>query len=64
MGERDEPFLVQQIPPAIAELAALGASVEFHQLAGKTHGDLVVDFDTDADQVTPLLAAFVHAVTH
>jgi len=64
MGEHDEPFLLDQIPPANTELQALGAPVTFHQIPGATHDDIVLTFDTDADQVTPLLAPFVHAVTH
>jgi acetyl esterase/lipase len=64
MGEHDESFLVEQIPPAVAELEALAAPVTFHQLPGKTHDDLVLDFDSDDDLVTPLLATFVHDVTH
>jgi acetyl esterase/lipase len=64
MGERDEPFLLEQIPPAVAELDALGAPVSFHQLPGKTHDDIVLNFDTGDDDVTPLLVPFVHGVTH
>jgi acetyl esterase/lipase len=64
MGERDEPFLVEQIPAANTELQALGAPVSFHVIPGNTHDDIVVNFDSDHDQVTPLLAAFVHDVSH
>lgn len=64
MGERDEGFLLEQIPPAIVELFAIDAPIEFHQLPGNTHDDIVLNFDTDTDRVTPVLAPFVHGVTH
>lgn len=64
MGTRDEPFLLAQIPPAIDQLVALGAPITFAQLAGKTHDDMVLNFDASDDAVTPLLATFVHDVTH
>lgn len=63
MGDHDEPYLVTQIPAAVAEVTALGAPVEFHTLADHDHADVVLDFDTDHDAVTPLLAPFVVAVT-
>lgn len=63
MGDRDEPFLLEQIPSAVAELQALGASVTFAVLADHSHADLVLDFDTDHDAVTPLVAGFVRDVT-
>jgi len=64
MGEHDQPFLLDQIPPAVAQLEVLGAPVTFAQIAGNTHDDIVLSFDTDHDGVTPVLAPFVHAVTH
>jgi hypothetical protein len=64
MGDHDEPFLLAQIPPAIAELQALGAPVAFHTLPGTTHDDVVLRFDGDDDAVTPLLVQFVHDVAH
>lgn len=63
MGDHDEAFLVQQLPAAVAELTALGAPVEFHTLPDHGHADVVLDFDTDHDAVTPLLAPFVLDVT-
>ena len=42
----------------------MGAPVDFHVLPGKTHDDLVLDFDSDRDPITPVLAPFVDAVTH
>jgi acetyl esterase/lipase len=64
MGEHDESFLLAQIPPAITALQALGAPITFDQLAGKTHDSMVLDIDGDHDTISPLLATFVHDVTH
>jgi acetyl esterase/lipase len=64
MGQLDQPFLVDQIPPANAELQALAAPVTFYVIPGNTHDDIVLNCDSDHDQVTPLLAQFVHDVTH
>jgi len=64
IGDRDLAFVLAQVPAAITTLESLGAPVTFQEVPGKTHDDIVVDFDTDADLVSPLLAAFVHTVTH
>ena len=40
----------------LARLTALGAPVAFHTLPDHGHADVVLDFDTDHDAVTPLLA--------
>jgi acetyl esterase/lipase len=62
MGSADLDIVLAQVPPAVATLAAMNAPVQFHELPGKTHDDIVVDFDTDADAVTPLVAPFVEAL--
>jgi acetyl esterase/lipase len=61
-GGNDLNIVLAQVPPAAATLAQLGAPVDVQQIAGKTHDDIVVDFDTDADAVTPLLAPFIEAL--
>jgi acetyl esterase/lipase len=63
LGERDQPFLLDQVPPAVAQLAALGAPATFAQIAGATHDDIVLQIDGDPDRVTPVLADFIAAVT-
>ena len=62
LGDRDLESLKDQVPQAVDELVALGAPVEYHVLDGKDHDQLVTDFDTDDDAMTPLLASFVEAV--
>jgi arylformamidase len=62
LGDRDLASLLDQVPPAIDELVALGAPVEFATLAGKDHDHVVLDFDSDADAMTPLLVDFVTRV--
>lgn len=62
-GEHDLDIVLAEVPPALATLETLGAPVEAHVLPGRSHDDLVLDFDTDHDAVTPVLAPFVHAVT-
>lgn len=64
MGDKDEPFLVEQLPLRVAELKALGVPVAFHTLADHLHEDIVLSVDTDKDLVTPLLAAFVHGLPY
>jgi len=63
LGGNDVPFLLDQVPPAVQQLQMLGAPVTFDQVPGRTHDDLVLQFDTDDDAVGPALAAFVLAVT-
>lgn len=62
LGDRDLAALQDQVPPAVDELVALGAPVEFATLAGKDHDHVVLDFDSDADAMTPLLVDFVARV--
>lgn len=62
LGDRDLASLQDQVPPAVDELVALGAPVEFAPLAGKDHDHVVLDFDSDADAMTPLLVDFVARV--
>ena len=62
LGGNDEPFLLDQVPPAIDELTALGAPVTFELVPGHTHDDIVLDFDTDHDRITPLVAPFVQGL--
>ena len=64
LGGDDLSALRAQVPPAVDELIALGAPVTFTEIPGKTHEDIVLDFDTSDDKVTPVLAPFVHGVTH
>lgn len=64
LGGDDLVALRTQVPPAVDELVALGAPVTLVELPGKNHEDIVLDFDTDADRVTPVLAPFVHDHTH
>lgn len=63
LGDADEPFLLRQIPRAVDELRALGAPVTLTTLAGHVHSDLVLNFDTDRDRLSPRLADFVFEVT-
>lgn len=63
LGGNDEPFLLDQVPAAVAALQQLGAPVTFDQVPGRTHDDLVLQLDTDDDQLGPALADFVLAVT-
>jgi acetyl esterase/lipase len=62
LGDRDKPFLLDQVPAAVTELQAMGAPVTFDQVPGD-HDAIVLDFDADGDPVTPPLALFVHTVT-
>lgn len=64
LGGNDLSALTKQVPPAVQALAATGAPVTLALLPGKTHEDIVLDFDTDDDAVTPVLAPFIHDVTH
>ena len=64
LGGDDLSALRKQVPPAVAALAALGAPVTLVELPGKNHEDIVIDFDTDGDAVTPVLAPFIHDHTH
>lgn len=63
LGSKDLEALLAQVPEAVAELQALGAPVELLNVAGKSHDDIVLDFDTDNDRVTPPLSAFILHVT-
>lgn len=60
LGENDLSALTKQVPPAVQALAATGAPVSLVELPGKTHEDVVLDFDTEDDTVTPVLAPFIH----
>lgn len=62
LGDRDLVELRDQVPPAVDEAVALGAPVELATLAGKDHDHVVLDFDTDADAMTPLLVELVARV--
>ena len=59
LGGDDLSALRAQVPEAVTDLQALGAPVELVTLAGKNHEDIVVDFDTGDDRVTPLLVPFI-----
>jgi acetyl esterase/lipase len=59
LGGNDEPGVLEQVPGDVAQLQALGAPLTFATIPGRSHDDIVLDFDTDHDSVTPLLAAFV-----
>jgi hypothetical protein len=61
LGSDDLPILRTQVPPAISTLQGLGAPVKYHEVAGATNDDIVLDFDQDPDPVSPLVAAFVAA---
>lgn len=63
MGEHDEAYLVEQIPSAVSELERLGVDVTFKKLAGHSHSDVVLNFDTDDDRLSEPLAAFIEAAT-
>lgn len=63
LGSEDLPILRTQVPPAISTLQGLGAPVEYHEVPGATHDDMVLDFDQDPDPVTPLVGDFVKMVT-
>lgn len=62
LGDRDLESLKDQVPQAVDELVALGAPVEYHVIANKDHDQLVIDFDSDDDPMTPILADFVDLV--
>jgi acetyl esterase/lipase len=62
LGDHDLESLKDQVPQAIDELVALGAPIEFHLIAGKDHEQIVTDFDSDSDAMTPLLTDFVDSV--
>jgi acetyl esterase/lipase len=62
IGDRDEPGVLAQVPGDDAQLQALGAPLAFDVLPGRTHDDIVEQFDSDADAVTPLLASFVEGL--
>lgn len=62
LGENDLAALQEQVPPAIDELVSLGAPVEYHLVADKDHDQIVLDFDSEQDAVTPLIVEFVAAV--
>jgi acetyl esterase/lipase len=63
LGGDDLEALLTQVPPAVDELVALGAPIEFELIPSKSHEDIVVDFDTGSDRVTPLLVPFIRRVT-
>ena len=63
LGTKDLDALLAQVPGAVDELQAMGAPVSLSNIAGKSHDDIVLDFDTDADDVTPLLATFIRTAT-
>jgi len=62
LGSDDLDILRKQVPPAIATLQGLGAPVEYHEVAGATHDDIVLDFDQDPDPISPLVVDFVNTV--
>ena len=64
LGTEDLPILRTQVPPAIDTLQTLGAPVTFHEIAGATHDDVVLDFDQSRDRVSPLLVDFVNTVAN
>lgn len=63
MGDRDEPYLVDQIPRAVGELQRIGAPVTLLTLPDHSHADVVVRFDGGDDQLAAPLAEFVQRVT-
>lgn len=63
MGEQDESFLVTQIPKSVDELRALGAPVTLLELPSHSHADVVLNFDTDSDLLTPALVDFIANAT-
>jgi acetyl esterase/lipase len=63
LGSNDLDFLLEQVPAAATALAGLGAPVTFETIPGKSHDDMVVDFDTGNDLVTPLLVPFIETAT-
>jgi acetyl esterase/lipase len=62
LGEDDLRSLKAQVPRAVTTLERMGADVRYHELAGKDHDEVVLDFDSDGDAMTPLLADFVREV--
>jgi acetyl esterase/lipase len=63
MGDADEPYLVKQIPRAVTELERLGVPITFKELAKHTHSDVVLNFDSDDDQLSEALATFIETAT-
>ncbi|HEY4181975.1 MAG TPA: alpha/beta hydrolase [Kofleriaceae bacterium] len=62
-GSDDLKEVYSQSARAAFELENLGVDIRPHELAGKDHDHVVLDFDTDDDAMTPLLADFVFDVT-
>ncbi|CAN5878971.1 hypothetical protein BH11MYX2_BH11MYX2_21000 [soil metagenome] len=62
-GSDDLKEVYSQSARAAIELEGLGLDIRAHELAGKDHDHVVLDFDTDDDAMTPLLADFVFDVT-
>ncbi|HEY4056373.1 MAG TPA: alpha/beta hydrolase [Kofleriaceae bacterium] len=62
-GSDDLKEVTMQSERAATELANLGLDLRTHVLSGKDHDHVVLDFDTDDDAMTPLLADFVFDVT-
>jgi acetyl esterase/lipase len=59
LGNADEPGVLAQVPGDVDELQALAAPVTLDVLPGRTHDDIVLQFDGDDDLVTPLIASFI-----
>lgn len=62
IGSNDEPGVLEQVPDDVVEMQALGAPVTLDVLPGRTHDDVVLQFDGDEDAVTPLIAGFVSSL--
>ena len=63
LGTADEPFIAAQVPPAVAQLQALGAPVQLVTMQGASHDDMVLNFDSDNDQLTGPIVTFVNTLT-
>ena len=54
LGTQDEPFIAAQVPPYVTAIQS-----ELVMVQGATHDDMVLNFDSDDDQLTGPIAAFV-----
>ena len=57
LGTNDEPFIAAQVPPYVTAIQSQLVMVE-----GATHDDMVLNFDSDDDQLTGPIVAFVNAL--
>ncbi len=62
-GEDERDCLLDHADARRALAPVEGTHAAFRTIASNTHRQMVLEIDTDADELTPALAAFVHRVT-